>query len=1421
MATRAAEWERSLREADNGAEPLRDVFIRLFLEADARLAGVEGTASSVAALQVLMTQDANTLINAVVTPLLAQIRAAADMGVLFSATSVSETAIGTGVKTFTIPVGMRTAFAPAAQLAIVAADDPAKAMWARKLGYNSETGVLTVDVYSTQGTGTVSSWSITAGIAASMAAHVAVAATGLVPVGNLQGALAALSAAISNDPDFGAGVLASLAARYTKAEADALLAGKQTATAASALLAGLTPAGDRLPYFSAGDAAALTPLSGFWRSVLGAADDTAARAALKAASSFNPEITGNLRFGVRSPIDSLVGTTFTGQRRAFVYDTRLDSDGGAWRARTHDTLAFTSPSGPSRGTRRDFPAIAILIARSPANSFQVYDAEQLTEQKAPALWVSTFMHVAEGDINAVVALNGIICVGMNGGLAVADIPGDVRYFYRSGRFDTYPGVGSNVPVNASRLSGDPSIAIGGYNIKDVAMRVLAGAATGLNGLPTPHILIATTNGLSLIDDEGNVANVTRTGGYVAVSFASDSEIKAVTPEGAVDYMPLPTSTHDASSFKTLSTSALISQTVGVSGEAEATTRGLVIRRPSAEEPLAVAMARISHNFNSGWMLNSVVRALFCDNTAGGVSGATPLADDCTSTTGWTLGAGWTHDTGEFDHASGTAALDRALSGLTAGVRYRVRFLVGNRSAGSLAVSLLTASDEAGALSVSANGEYVVGFTAGSTTDTLRFVPTSDFDGSVQDVRVEVSIADRSLRGRDARVVGALTAVKTANYGEIAQHTGWGAGNYVDDVYSADLDFVGDFFVAFFIRGAATDSTVIQRASAPSSGARWEVARLGSTLVFSVNDGTDGAEAIATIPIVDAFNHFVCTKVGAEIRVWMNGVVAATADASAVGSLANASATVRYGARVDASKPLPSGTEIKMVRIGSGTPLSDQVRDMWEQESDTIQLEASCCLGGPGSAATAVQTDPVTGQVVVAAKGVSTFKGLLRTGYFNSANSAMQDDDVVAVSISGATIAAVSDDGKTTAFRDELAAVMVEGSPLGCAPRGHEHPQATATMPGFMAAGDKAKLDGLNKTHVGLGNVDNTADTAKPVSTAQAAAIAAAVRIRPNVPQRNYLSGATWLSSTSAADNNWSGLCWAPELGLFVSVGASGTGNRVMTSPDGITWTVRTSAADNNWRSVCWSPELGLLVAVADSGTGDRVMTSPDGITWTTRASAADNSWVSVCWSPQRGLFVAIAGAGTNRVMTSPDGINWTSRSIGAQSWRRVIWAAELGLFIGSAGTGTGNRISTSADGITWVSRSTPADNDWRGLAWSPQLGLLAATALSGTGNRVMTSPDGVNWTIRTSPADNGWIFVEWSPQLGLFVAIAVVGVGTGDRVMTSPDGINWTVQTSATDNAWQVVRWSPELGLFCAVANSGTGNRAMTSVSAFKYPYRS
>jgi hypothetical protein len=321
--------------------------------------------------------------------------------------------------------------------------------------------------------------------------------------------------------------------------------------------------------------------------------------------------------------------------------------------------------------------------------------------------------------------------------------------------------------------------------------------------------------------------------------------------------------------------------------------------------------------------------------------------------------------------------------------------------------------------------------------------------------------------------------------------------------------------------------------------------------------------------------------------------------------------------------------------------------------------------------------------------------------------------------------------------------------------------------------------------------------------------------------------AFWDSRPSADDTlGWISVCWSTELMLFVAVANGGTGNRVMTSPDGIVWTSRSSANDTfSWYSVCWSPELMLFVAVATAGTGNRVMTSPDGIVWTSRASANDTlGWISVCWSQELLLFVAVAYNVTgNRVMTSPDGIVWTSRSSANDtfSWYSVCWSPELMLFVAVAYNGTGNRVMTSPDGIVWTSRASANETfAWSSVCWSPELMLFVAVAQSGTGNRVMTSPDGIVWTSRASSYDMmGWISVCWSPELMLFAAVATSQFA--NRVMTSPDGIVWTGRASANDTFnWQSVYWSPELRLFVAVANGGVGNRVMTSPNGFVWTSR-
>jgi hypothetical protein len=290
---------------------------------------------------------------------------------------------------------------------------------------------------------------------------------------------------------------------------------------------------------------------------------------------------------------------------------------------------------------------------------------------------------------------------------------------------------------------------------------------------------------------------------------------------------------------------------------------------------------------------------------------------------------------------------------------------------------------------------------------------------------------------------------------------------------------------------------------------------------------------------------------------------------------------------------------------------------------------------------------------------------------------------------------------------------------------------------------------------------------------------------------------TWVSQTAAASNDWETVCWSSELGMFVALAISGTGNRCMTSANGVSWASQ-SVPDSIWRSVCWSPEVGVFVGVGDTGA---VMTSSDGVTWTGQTAAGDTSlnWQAVCWSPELGIFVAVANAGTgNRCMTSPDGITWTGQILPLSPINNVCWSPELGIFV-AVGP---ERAIYSTNGILWTAALGNLGGFWTSVCWSPELGMFVAVArFRSTGGQIMRSTDGINWTGMTAPNTNQWKSVCWSPELSVFVAVAITGSFEPIKIMYSTTGTSWT-PVSATNIWWQSVCWSPELSIFVGVGNT-------------------
>jgi len=113
---------------------------------------------------------------------------------------------------------------------------------------------------------------------------------------------------------------------------------------------------------------------------------------------------------VISKIKAITNNRSTGNLyKIFVYNTKNDSDGGAWRYRTQDTSWYNEPVSIIRGTRREFPSVAVLVVTN--NEIVIYDGDDPNL----SMWMvfPTFSQAYsliggnhDHDLRSVAALNG-------------------------------------------------------------------------------------------------------------------------------------------------------------------------------------------------------------------------------------------------------------------------------------------------------------------------------------------------------------------------------------------------------------------------------------------------------------------------------------------------------------------------------------------------------------------------------------------------------------------------------------------------------------------------------------------------------------------------------------------------------------------------------------------------------------------------------------------------------------------------------------------------------------------------------------------------------------------------------------------------------------------------------------------------------
>ena len=243
----------------------------------------------------------------------------------------------------------------------------------------------------------------------------------------------------------------------------------------------------------------------------------------------------------------------------FVYDTRKDSDGGAWRKRTQGTSWYNETLNTAkRGSRKEFPAVAVIVAE--ADTVTIYDGD---DPNLP-MWMvfdtisNSILRGSANDVNSAVAGEAQLLIGAidSSGLYQIDFLKD-RGTRWSNANTTNTGVfhltiAERSGVAPISIAQSPQLIVNG-NVNDVAMTVMPNAPIdAATGLPVPTIAVATDGGVSVIKDDGTVVDIVYSGSPAITSVdASPKRMIFSATNGVVFASGYPTADVSSSSFSTL------------------------------------------------------------------------------------------------------------------------------------------------------------------------------------------------------------------------------------------------------------------------------------------------------------------------------------------------------------------------------------------------------------------------------------------------------------------------------------------------------------------------------------------------------------------------------------------------------------------------------------------------------------------------------------------------------------------------------------------------------------------------------------------------------------------------------------------------------------------------------------------------------
>jgi hypothetical protein len=725
-----------------------------------------------------------------------------------------------------------------------------------------------------------------------------------------------------------------------------------------------------------------------------------------------------------SAINAIIAKNFN---YIFVYDTSLDSDGGAWRKSTSHTSWYNEPLNTAiRGKRREFPSVVVIAVWN--DGAIIYDADDPTLP----MWMIFEIGPDATDTtmwrgwNAVAgrvthALNARVCfAGTAAGLHVINFRSDESTLHYANNDNSgsrkFIGLRNQLLPYTTRDGTNP---LTGQNIHSIDMKVVPNATVDVHGLPVPSIAVGVDSaGACIVHHTGEVFDLTNIYTVTGIKFTEDGRIWSASQVGnntdGMYLVPYPTADTPLTSN---SDSSLLSNNwssgrqlegfidaehietfddfiaLGANGSG---TPGLTIYSNEADRTGGVAdeqrpgalRCQITKDFNTGFQPGRIRLATLADTDASDVDTTNILAN-------WSTASAWTKQPSITITWTGTQ-LSITGNGTGSNVYFRIPFTVEPYTDYIVDVDIDVAYttpgfyinnqqySTAGQSGNIGNLDGAITFNSGSNT--TMYFQSYQVNASatlINNIQLRKAVSSRTIHNTHLMPVGNLKRTPVAPGAELVAYSGFTNDNTTGlyQPYKTEFNFgTGDFTAMIWLMNG-TDSNDYCMAwatsyASASGNPRWGIragASDNNTIAFNVNGSTVLSTNVRTRD--KEWQHVCFTRRSGVIYGYVNGKY--RGEAVLTTDLTGTAPFLRLGNWTTGSYAFTGGS-ITLAKVSTTGSTADQISRIYDYEKELFKPNAKATLYGSSDVITGVAFDKVTKELHVGtSSGRSVFNGIER------------------------------------------------------------------------------------------------------------------------------------------------------------------------------------------------------------------------------------------------------------------------------------------------------------------------------------------------------------------------------------------------------------------------------------------------------------